>query len=515
MDIENGGEFRSSEDLRTGYISSITFINKLVEYAVVDDEAIFEGDIVLGTVEEMEAAKRRVEEPPLPGVEFAAAISASRFRWPDGVVVYTIDNNLPDPSQGRVRDALLHWEDNTNIRFQQRTNEANFIRIQPHDEGCMAHIGMRGGEQGIWLSPACTTGLFHEQSREDRDDHVQIVWENIQPQARHNFEQHISDGDDVGLYDYGSIMHYPSRAFAINPGQPTIIAPQPIGQRQGLSQGDIRGVNGIYPQKTELVDTSTNGPALAGKDGQLLLGWTGNGNLHLNFMRSSDGASFAHKVTLDDTSPSALSLTVFQNRYVVAWRGNGNNQLNVMQSNDGQAWSDKVTLGDTSESAPSLAVLGGKLFLAWRGVGNNNLNVMQSLDGQNWGDKQTLSDVTRAGPALGAVSNKLLLTWQGIGDNRLNLLSSSDGVSFSNKVTLRDSTRSEPSFHVHGGEAYLCWQGVGNRFLNFIASPDGTNWMGKITCTERCQGGPALGTIGERLIWCWTAPDNHLITGLI
>ena len=50
-------------------------------------------------------------------------------------------------------------------------------------------------------------GCWHEQSREDRDSFVKIIWENIDPNAQHNFNQHINDGYDVGSYDYCSIMH--------------------------------------------------------------------------------------------------------------------------------------------------------------------------------------------------------------------------------------------------------------------------------------------------------------------
>ena len=52
-------------------------------------------------------------------------------------------------------------------------------------------------------------GLWHEQSREDRDAFIDINWDNIIEEYKHNFEQHITDGDDIGTYDYCSIMHYP------------------------------------------------------------------------------------------------------------------------------------------------------------------------------------------------------------------------------------------------------------------------------------------------------------------
>jgi len=56
----------------------------------------------------------------------------------------------------------------------------------------------------------------------------------------------------VGEYDYDSIMHYSRGAFAISPGLITIETLQPggeaIGQRNGLSSGDIAGVLAYYPE---------------------------------------------------------------------------------------------------------------------------------------------------------------------------------------------------------------------------------------------------------------------------
>ena len=46
-------------EVRTGYIAGETFDAKLVRYSVVGDLAIFEGDIILGTVEEIERFTRQ------------------------------------------------------------------------------------------------------------------------------------------------------------------------------------------------------------------------------------------------------------------------------------------------------------------------------------------------------------------------------------------------------------------------------------------------------------------------
>lgn len=526
------GEFRSSKDTRRGYASGLTFVNEPVTYAAIDGEAIFEGDIVLGTVDEMEETRESIEEVPDEDEDIrrGVVIPGTGFRWPNGIVPFVINDSLPN--QRRVTDAIRHWEEQTNLRFHRRTNERNFIEFVP-GTGCSSRVGMVGGGQRITLGTNCTTGstiheighaigLWHEMSREDRDLYVSIEWENIREENRHNFNQHISDGDDVGPYDYRSIMHYPERAFAIDPSKPTILSPQPIGQRGGLSEYDIRTANTIYPRKTTLTDTSTNGPAFAHRDGQLLLGWTGTGNTRLNFMRSVNGTEFTNKVTLDDTSPNALDLAVFRNRYVVTWTGTGNERLNVMQSTDGRTWSEKVTLNETSQSSPTLATFGPYLYLAWRGVGNNRLNVMRSTDGRNWKNKQILSDTTTSGPSLAALHDRLLLAWRGVGNNQLNVMRSYNGTTFHGKVTLSETTLSKPRLSVHNDRAYLCWRGVGNNWLNLVPSQDGVDWHSKITSGETCIDAPTLGTVDPpgnetRMLWGWTGTDSQhrLNAGLI
>lgn len=251
------GEYQSGTIAGTALVSAATFNNRPLRYADVGGLAIFEGDIVLGRVADL----RHVEIGGL--VLESIGITGQQFRWPNATVPFGIDPAMPD--QQRVIDAIAHWEANTPLRFVRRAGGvADFVMFQS-GSGCSSQVGRRGGQQTVTLGQGCgtgnaiheighTIGLWHEQSREDRDTFVRIVWANIDPSLQHNFTQHVSDGDDLGAYDYGSIMHYPADAFSTN-RQATIVALQPIpsgvtmGQRDGLSPGDIAGVLALYPRQ--------------------------------------------------------------------------------------------------------------------------------------------------------------------------------------------------------------------------------------------------------------------------
>jgi Astacin (Peptidase family M12A) len=272
---DESGWFRSSDDVRQGFVRGIDrFDVKPVTYNVIENVAIFEGDIALGTPEEMDAVVaavvaetaddvRELAMAASPGeVVHGVGIPGLRYRWPNGVVPYTV----VQPLRNAVNQAIEHFRTHTRIRFVERTaaNAAQYPNWVSFEQqtGCWSSVGMQGnGQQVISLGAGCETmgiavheichalGLWHEQSREDRDTNVRIVWANIQPGREHNFNQHITDGDDIGGYDFGSIMHYGRTAFTRN-GQDTIVplGGQAIGQRNGLSAVDIAAIRAMYPQ---------------------------------------------------------------------------------------------------------------------------------------------------------------------------------------------------------------------------------------------------------------------------
>ena len=259
MPLPTDGE--GEPDVRYTYLDAY---GGRVAYVNVDGMAYFEGDIVLGTTEEMEELRADVEQLEAENAEPYAIRSMITNRtsgagrpWPSNTMYYRIASGFPN--QQRITDAIKHIQSNTNLRLVARTNQSNYVTFRTGN-GCSSAVGMRGGEQFITLANGCATGhtiheighaagLWHEQSRSDRDQYVTIHWENITDNMKHNFDKRTDLGKDFGAYDYGSLMHYGRMDFSKN-GKATMTpknSSASIGQRSGFSKGDIAALNSLYP----------------------------------------------------------------------------------------------------------------------------------------------------------------------------------------------------------------------------------------------------------------------------
>ena len=122
------------------------------------------------------------------------------------------------------------------IPFRARqSSDSNYVRVTGQNTGCWSSVGKRGGQQSLNLQPSgCMSsrtiqhefihalGMYHMQSRPDRDQYVTIHFDNIQAGKEHNF-QLLSDTLTFNTeYNARSFMHYPSWGFAIDSSKPTI-----------------------------------------------------------------------------------------------------------------------------------------------------------------------------------------------------------------------------------------------------------------------------------------------------
>ena len=157
------------------------------------------------------------------------------------------------------------------VKFIPRRSERDYIKFRSlSDDGCSSHIGRGGGEQTIKLGPRCNTqhtiihemthalGVWHEQTRPDRDNYVTIQLQNVESGKEHNFlKRNTFEVDSQGQgYDYASVMHYRLDSFNTRDPLHTLdVANQTEYRRQGspelgrvptMSKSDAIQLNRLY-----------------------------------------------------------------------------------------------------------------------------------------------------------------------------------------------------------------------------------------------------------------------------
>jgi hypothetical protein len=196
------------------------------------------------------------------------------FKWPNGQIPVEIDQSVYDTNSCLiVKQALDYINANTCLIFYPRKNEDDYVSIAvsgapSNGAGGNSAVGKQGGKQTITLTSGNfnmytlvhelmhSAGVFHEQSRSDRDNYISIDISNVLSGQEHNF-QIEGDATAHGDYDYCSIMQYPGSAFALNSAKPVITCrsngtaiacPVCMGKQSGLTSLDSKGIADYYGQ---------------------------------------------------------------------------------------------------------------------------------------------------------------------------------------------------------------------------------------------------------------------------
>jgi len=253
-----------------------------ITYAIINGKPVYQGDILVNDVE---------TRPHFHGGQ-SGTIAYSQYLWPkvNGVatVYYSIDPNSDPNATPKINAAIAQFNADFPelIQWVQWSSQfgANYVDINLSANDFSGSCEAAEGYEGIPAQPMtgstlCTVGtilhemghvigLWHEQSRSDRDTYVSVNYQNIIKGSRFNFDVIQDDFQNLTLYDYASLMNYPAFSFSRNGGPvlESIPAGMPLGSVDGwpaqtspdYSAADKEGIERLYGAAPTQVTVTSN-----------------------------------------------------------------------------------------------------------------------------------------------------------------------------------------------------------------------------------------------------------------
>jgi hypothetical protein len=214
--------------------------DEVLRYVLDEGLAVVQGDIVVGQL--IEGTNE------VSGYVKAPAIKV----WNSREIPFYIQPSVKNPE--RITQALALFS-STAIRFVPFENQQDVLVFEDSNGVCKSYVGKIGGKQPIWVPLGCEApeiahelmhalGFVHEQNRTDRDQFIEVLMDNVEPQYKENFVKLSADLMRIsGLepFDFESLMIYPATMFAKS-GKTTMRSKD---SRQSIRPGEVLSTNDI------------------------------------------------------------------------------------------------------------------------------------------------------------------------------------------------------------------------------------------------------------------------------
>ena len=240
-----------------------------IEYEIQNGKAIFQGDIILESA----------------GID-AVTVGYGNYLWPKVGNQYQIPYIIAAGTGNltNLNAAISRFNGTfSNIQLVSRTTQSDYVNFyfDPNNNSgqCEASVGRIGGEQQVGgaggSSNPCTiatilhelghtVGLWHEQSRTDRDTYVSVNYGNLIKGSIANSNQIFDNAQIPTLFDYASVMEYPPFAFSRNGGPAIESIPPgiPLSNVTGYTATDVDGIERLYSNAPKTVTITSTPPGL-------------------------------------------------------------------------------------------------------------------------------------------------------------------------------------------------------------------------------------------------------------